>query len=319
MKNAIIENYFSVIIPLYNKRDYVVRAINSILAQSYTKYEIIVIDDGSTDGSLEEVESIKNSKIRVFHQSNAGVSVARNAGVRKSEHDYVVFLDADDVWLEGLLSELNILINRFPTAGIYGVNNYFEYANGKIIYENYNGLFNNKKIGIIKDYFGIFSKYGKSPFCNSGCCYPKHVFNEIGGYKAGVRLTEDSDLWCRIAFKYDIAYSAEPLITYHMETAGNTHHVFEPKDFEVSVTLNKALMSNSIKPNLVKSVKKLIAFQQLNLVKRAIISGYRLFAFKKLMNIDLFLNNPIKTTCLLLISLFPTKAVQTFKSLIVKR
>jgi glycosyltransferase involved in cell wall biosynthesis len=290
-----------------------------VLSQTYDRYEIIIVDDGSTDNGISKVERLNNTSIKIFRQENKGVSIARNVGVENSKYDYVVFLDADDVWLEGLLCELNILANKYPNAGILGVNNYFEYANGKTIYEKYDGLFGNQKSGLIRDYLEVFSKYSKSPFCNSGCCYPKQIFNEMGGYKEGIRLTEDSDLWCRIAFKYDIAYSSEPLITYYMQTEGNTHQVFEPKDFEVSVTLKTALRCNCINPNFVESVKRLVAFQQLNLVKRAIVAGFRLFAMRKLIDKNLFCHYPFKTSYLLIISIFPTKVVQTIKQLIVRQ
>jgi glycosyltransferase involved in cell wall biosynthesis len=317
MENETIDNFFSVIIPLYNKRDYVRRSINSALTQAYDNYEIIVVDDGSTDGSLEEVENIKDSKIRIIRQSNAGCSAARNAGVKNSKYSYIAFLDADDFWHPGLLNELNSLINRFPDAGIYGVNTVFEHANRARIFEKYDGLFQNDKSGIINNYFEIFSRYGRSPFCQSGCCYPKKIITEVGGYKEGIRLTEDSDIWCRIAFRYDIAYSTEPLVT-NCESAGNTALLFESRDFEVSITLQKALMSNMIKPELVKSANNLIALQQLYLVKRAIITGHPFFAMKKLMDRNLFSFYPLKASSLLIIAILPTRVVQTIRRLVAK-
>lgn len=319
MITNIKNNYYSVIIPLYNKGDYIIRAIKSVLSQSYDKFEIIVVDDGSTDDSAYKVENIKNSSIEIIRQENKGVSMARNVGVQNSKYDYVVFLDADDTWQEEFLQELNSLINKFPNAGIYGVNNYFEYPNGKVLCEKYDCMFKDQISGIIKDYFALFSKFGKSPFCNSGCCFPKQVFNEVGGYKKGIKLTEDSDLWCRIAIQYDIAYTSKPLVTYFLETDGSTHYVFEPKDFEVSRTLQYALKSNIIKSTHVNSIKKLIAFQQLNLIKRAILSGHRLFAMKKLMDKNLFLNYPFNTVCFLFISIIPTKIILTFKCIKAKQ
>ena len=107
-------NNFSVIIPLYNKRDYIVRAIESVLSQTYVRFEVIVVDDGSTDDGLWQVENLANSRLKIVRQRNMGVSSARNIGVENSEYDFVVFLDADDVWEMDLLAQLNTLINFRP-------------------------------------------------------------------------------------------------------------------------------------------------------------------------------------------------------------
>ena len=311
-------NNFSVIIPLFNKCNYIARAIESVLAQTYEQYEIIIVDDGSTDGGIFQIEHLKSSCLKIVTQKNMGVSKARNLGVEHSKYDFVVFLDADDVWNSSLLTELNVLVNSFPGAGIYGVNNYFVYSDGRKTYEKYNNLFGIYNFGIIRDYFDIFAKFGKSPFCNSGCCYPKIIFNGVGGYRVGIKLTEDSDLWCRIAFKHEIAYTSLPLITYYMDTTGNTHHVFEKRDFEVILTLKKALSENSIENSKVKSVKKLLAFQKLNFAKRAIYSGNHFFALKKLIDKDLFLHYPLKIPFLIVISFLPTNLVHVLRRIMSK-
>ncbi len=267
------EYEFSVVIPLYNKAEYIKRCIDSILYQTYTKFEIIIIDDGSNDKGTEIVNLISDPRVRLYCQENAGVSAARNKGVHFAKYGLVAFIDADDIWCKGFLKQVNFLVNKYPEAAIYATNNYFDFGNGRKQYENYNELFNGDKHGIIEDYFKLFAEKGKSPFSNSNYAIKKDIFTAIGGYKKGVRLTEDSDLWCRVAIKYPIAYSIEPLAVYDMNTTGNTHMMYYPDEYEVTKTLIQALRSNTIKKKHIKSVKKLIAFQKLNWVKRSILTN----------------------------------------------
>lgn len=297
--------FFSVIIPLYNKKDYIKRCLESVLNQSYENLEIIIINDGSTDKGEFVAEKFKSDNVTIVSQLNQGVSVARNTGVSLSRHDHVVFLDADDTWDKDFLLELTKLITKFPDAGIYGINHRYHYANGRVLSEEYNSLFNGNSSGIFVDYFKTFAELGKSPFSNSGCCYPKSVFEKVGGYKPSVKTTEDSDLWCRIALTFDVAFEVKSLATYYLETPNNTRNIIEFKDFQVSTTLQELIKSNNIPEKYILSVKRLIAFQQVSLVKRALLTGNRIFALKKIFDKRLLINYPITTVKLFFIILLP--------------
>jgi glycosyltransferase involved in cell wall biosynthesis len=302
--------YFSIIIPLYNKEKYIERCINSILSQSYNNYEIIVVNDGSTDQSYDLVEHYSDSRISIINQENKGVSVARNQGVNFSNYDYVTFIDADDTWEVNYLSELKKLINIFPNAGLYGVNYYFKYANGYQYFDKYNELFNGDISGLIPDFFLLFSKYGKSPFSNSSCCFPKNVFLEEGGYKEGVKLTEDSDLWCRIALKHSIAFSKKPLATYYVEIIENTGSLVQFSDFHVTQTLLKSINKNLVPKKFKNSVFELIVFQQLALVKKLILNGYKIEALKNLFKKNILKHRFFYFIFLLFIIFFPAKLIK---------
>ena len=107
--------YFSVIIPLYNKENFIENTIKSVLNQSFTDFELIVVDDCSTDRSLNIVKEIINNKIRIInHDLNSGLSSSRNTGITNSRGNYIAFLDADDLWKETFLEEILNLINEFP-------------------------------------------------------------------------------------------------------------------------------------------------------------------------------------------------------------
>ena len=110
---------FSVIIPLYNKAPYVTKAINSVLSQTFTDYELIIMDDGSTDGSFDvALKSIEGQiGCHIYRQANGGVSVARNNAVALSQGEYLCFLDADDWWEPTFLAEMNQFAVNYPKAG----------------------------------------------------------------------------------------------------------------------------------------------------------------------------------------------------------
>ncbi len=309
-----MNNSFTVIIPLYNKEPYIKRALETVLNQTYDNFEMIIIDDGSTDEGVRIVSSIQDTRIKVFSQINSGVSAARNRGALLAKNQYLAFLDADDTWEPNFLQEISNLIDEFPYAGIYATNNKFIYPSGKVMLESFSDLFNGNNIGIIEDYFGLFAKIQKSPFSNSNLCIPKKIYDEFGGYKEGVKLTEDSDLWCRIALKYDIAYNIRPLANYFMALEGSTHSIFEPKEFQVALTLKDSISQNQVKKELISSVKKLISFQNLSLVKRAILSGEKMFVIRKIFNYAMWISYP-KDSIICLVSLFlPSKLFTYFRT-----
>ncbi len=118
----------SVVIPLYNKEKSVVATLQSVLAQTYRDYEVIIVDDGSTDQSLrvvheyiQNLDSKKRKRFTLISQLNYGVSAARNAGILAAKGEYVTFLDADDLWTIDYLETLVTLIKDFPNAGLYAI------------------------------------------------------------------------------------------------------------------------------------------------------------------------------------------------------
>ena len=115
--------FFSVVIPLYNKQDYIEATLKSVLNQTFQDFEIIIIDDGSTDNSLEKLSKLKDTRTTIIKQKNAGVSVARNKGIDLAKAKHIALLDADDLWYSNHLEELKRQILCFPDAGLY-CNNY---------------------------------------------------------------------------------------------------------------------------------------------------------------------------------------------------
>lgn len=223
---------FSVIIPLYNKAPYVAKAIGSVLSQTFTDYELIVMDDGSTDGSfdvaLKVVEGQKDC--RVYKQANGGVSVARNNAVTLSKGEYLCFLDADDWWEPTFLEEMDKFVAEFPEAGVYGTN--YTIVNETRHKTRVASV--GVELGFEKGYINYCQVYAKTmymPLWTGAVCIPRSVFDEMQGFPQGIKLGEDFLLWIRIALKYDVAFLNKPLSNYNQDVDGlnrGVGHLHQP-------------------------------------------------------------------------------------------
>ncbi|WP_159435682.1 glycosyltransferase family 2 protein [Salimicrobium salexigens] len=203
------------VIPLYNKEKHIKRAVDSVLKQTHSDFEIIVVDDGSIDSSVEEISSIKNCKLQVIQQKNAGVSVARNKGVSKANFDFIAFLDADDEWKPEFLETINRLINLFPMNGAYATSYEVIKGDGRSVPSTKNNSFRSGWEGIVGSYF---KESIKAPLISaSSVVIPKEVFNKLGGFPLGITRGEDLDMWCKIALNYNIVFSNKLLAKYHKD------------------------------------------------------------------------------------------------------
>lgn len=216
---------FSVIIPLYNKVQYVERAILSVLAQTYTDYELIIVDDGSTDGSANAVAQMEenNQQLSLLQkcgrflfvkQQNKGSGAARNNGAKISKGDYLCFLDADDWWADCFLEGINGLINDFPEAGAYGTAYYYyKNAHGRILdYALPKGF----KAGYI-NYFCCYADSMQMPLWTGAVAIQNNVFVEFCGFSEMLTLGEDFYLWIHLALKYKVAFLNKPLSYYFQD------------------------------------------------------------------------------------------------------
>ena|SRR5690554_466391 len=198
--------FFSIIIPLFNKENFITDTIYSALNQDFKDFEIIVINDGSTDHSLEKVNTIQDSRIKVFTIKNMGVSAARNFGCKQANSEYLVFLDADDLWEKTHLSNLKKLLQTFPKCGLYATA-YSKKQNNKTLKIKYHQIPDSKNwMGIIPDYFEA-SRYNSIAW-TSAVMVPKTIFENFNGFDENITLGagEDTDLWIRIALEHPVAF-----------------------------------------------------------------------------------------------------------------
>lgn len=239
---------FSVVIPLFNKAPYLQRALDSVYAQSCLAEEIIVVNDGSTDGGELIAKAQRDPRVRVIDQPHQGVSVARNAGIAAASQPYVAFLDADDEWRTGFLSEIERMIGLFPGAGLYGTG-YETSAAGRDARRH--GIRSceirtDQGIGALRsgrraeavcgpvDFFRVWKR--RHVLHTSSMVVPKEKAQEVGGFPVGVTICEDHEFWTRLALSYSVVLSSSILTRYHVDVPGQAAEYWQKgykENFEI--------------------------------------------------------------------------------------
>lgn len=206
------------IIPLFNKADTIARTIDSVLAQARRPKEIIVVDDGSTDGSAEIVESRYGGVINLVRQANAGPGAARNAGAALATASNLAFLDADDEWRPAFVQEAEIALDRNPRAAAYVCG----YDAGAFADVRPNKVPLLGKDGMSEpplDADGPTLKMHVDALHSSCIVVRRDIFSDLGGYYARERCLfgEDSYLWLGLLIRYPIYWDPRPLVDFHVE------------------------------------------------------------------------------------------------------
>jgi len=265
--------FFSVIIPLYNKENYIEETLKSILNQTFQDFEIIIVEDCSTDNSKQKAESIISEKIRIIqHKNNKGLSASRNTGIQNSNSDFLAFLDADDIWHKNYLGKVHELIQGFPQAHLFATN-YLEVYSKKVAVSPSSNLKDFSKNGIVLDFFE--SNLHQNIYCPSSLCVKKGVFEKIGGYNAMINYGEDVDFNIRANSSFQLAYSNSALVNNIM---------FSENKITNSSLKNKIITNFDLYEPLAKTNKSLKKYLDINRYMMA--SNYKkqkdLINFKKL-------------------------------------
>ncbi|MCF8383427.1 MAG: glycosyltransferase family 2 protein [Chlorobium sp.] len=208
----------SIVIPLYNKKDTVARALQSVLMQTYSPREIIVVNDGSSDGSESVVRTMDIACLRLVEQDNAGVSAARNHGWRVARCEWVAFLDADDEWNPDFLGTIAALHEGFPDHEVFATA-YFagDYqGNRRPIILNRVPFLGER--GVLENYFEV-AACSDPPLWSSAICIRRDALHEIGGFPLNVKSGEDLLTWARLAARKPPVYSTKPLAVFWQEKA----------------------------------------------------------------------------------------------------
>lgn len=203
----------SIIIPLYNKENYILQCIDSIINQSYNNFEIVIVDDGSTDKSIEKVKSVVDHRIKIVSKKNGGVSSARNEGIKNAIGNWILFLDADDKLEDNALQHFIESINLYPNIKIFVSNFYIISNNKKIPYSN-----RKKKKQIenpLKEiwYQNIYARPGNT-------LINKDIFVNYGGYIQNMKYNEDYEFSLRLLSYYKIVYIPEITMSYIKNESG---------------------------------------------------------------------------------------------------
>lgn len=207
---------FSIIIPLYNKEKEIRQTLESVLLQSFHDFEVIVINDGSIDGSETIVKSFSDNRIKLITTANQGVSKARNLGLGKTTGQLIAFLDADDYWYPNHLEDLFQLYQQFPEAGLLATNYELYFGENSIIQPTFEAIPTSNWNGIVPDFFKSSMRYRLA--WTSAVAVPKKVLVQIGNFDESITLGagEDTDMWIRIAIAFPVAFTTTKSARYNM-------------------------------------------------------------------------------------------------------
>ena len=241
--------HVSVIIPTYNRKHTLKRAIQSVYIQSLPPFEIIVVDDGSNDGTKEWVKQ-KYPDIKYIYQKNSGVSSARNKGIKIARGDWIALLDSDDEWLP---NKLNEQINRIKLN-----------LDVKILHSNEIWIRNGVRVNQMKKHkkFGgyIFEKcLDMCRISPSSVMLKKAIFNDIGTFDESLKVCEDYDLWLRITSKYPVCFLDIPLIKKYGGHSDQLSKAHDGIEFYRIQSLQKILESKILsKPQTLLAINMMV-------------------------------------------------------------
>lgn len=298
--------YFSVVIPLYNKQNYIAATLQSVLAQTFTDFEVIIVNDVSTDNSVAVAQSVNDTRIHIInHEKNRGLSASRNTGIVNTSAAYVAFLDADDIWKPEFLESIHQLINDYPEADLFGTN-YDEIHPGGITIHHFVSI----KTGIITDFFR--KELNQHIYCFSSFCVRKKAFEKIGLFSENITMGEDVDFNVRANLICKLAYCDKAMaeITMHSENQ-ITHSTLSDKTIIDHEYYEKANPYNT-------DLKKYLDFHRYTMAKR-----YKLdknpAAYKKLAKSITLNNLNYKQIILLYSPVFVLKLIKKIKAKLIQK
>lgn len=214
--------YFSVIITVYNKAEYIKNTINSVLNQTYKDFEIIIVNDGSTDSSEGIIKTINDQRIKLITIENQGVSNARNIGINEASANYLALLDGDDSWETTYLQFMYDAICNFPNIKIFTAGLAQRYES-KIVPVNYS--FNQKGLYGTYNYFEASKAY--SLIHSSSIVFNKSVLAKTGLFDTSIVSGQDTDMWIRFGLYFDIVFINKQLANYNFYASSLSNTTFE--------------------------------------------------------------------------------------------
>jgi len=263
----------SVVIPLYNKAPYFKRTLESIQAQTFPDYEVIVVDDGSTDDGARLVDALRDPRFRLIVRENGGPGRARNRGLREASGQYVAFLDADDEWLPGFLATSIRLMEQHESGVAAVCLGYFEYPSGQSMEPLW------RRRGLVPGVCRLAPESAPG-WAVSLLAYMSpwstllntDVVRRWGGFfdRRKCLYAEDSFLWLKILLNERVCVSLEPLVCYHREASALTNNLGGPRPIEPFLTDPEEIIA-TCPPELSELLARILAYRAL---KTACMLGY---------------------------------------------
>jgi glycosyltransferase involved in cell wall biosynthesis len=260
----------SVLIPVYNKAPYLRRAVDSVLTQTFADLEIVLVDDGSTDGSLDAARSFTDPRVRVIAQANAGAGAARNRAIREARAPMLALLDGDDEWAPTFLEAMMALAAEYPRAGLYCGPYVFVEPGGVRVEPRWVDV---PARGLLPSYFRSVAM-GDQVATATSVCVPRAVFEALGVFETD-RLGEDQDMWARIALAYPVAaINGPPLAIYFRNAQGRVMHTSAPDaEQPYSRALQRQLDADTVPAPMREDVKLYIEKGLITLVSLNLRAG----------------------------------------------
>jgi glycosyltransferase involved in cell wall biosynthesis len=252
----------TVVIPLHNKSSHIIQTLNSVFNQLSLPDEVIVVDDGSTDDGPALVKQGFGEQVVMIQQKNAGVSEARNVGIRTASHPYVCLLDADDEWLPEYLFEIRELIVDFPQAVFYSARRFFRDENGKSL---------PAALGVDKDFRGLIADFplmfskGYGLISSSSVCLKKEIFDAGLCFPEGETHGEDLYYWLQFGMSGQLAFTAKPLVQVNLNTENRSNTLKGVMPYHIRWFLENRHVIQA--HPLAKSVRKFI-------IQNAVVATY---------------------------------------------
>jgi len=226
----------SVVIPTYNRKAMLTRAVNSVLGQTYSRLELIVVDDGSTDGTEEHLEGFRTDcRFNYYYQENRGQSVARNFGISQAKGEIIAFLDSDNYWKEGKLQLQLAFWNEHKDFDILYSDGIAINLIGNVIADN--EPTKNRPSGKI-----IKTLMTWNCVTNNTVLVQRKCFEEMGGFNESLRIAEDYELWLRFATRYSFLYHPEKVTYYCCE--GERLSAQEERNIAINIQIMESFRRN---------------------------------------------------------------------------
>lgn len=227
-------NKISIVIPLYNKEKQIEGTLKSVLSQTFSDFEIVIVDDGSTDHSADVVEGINDPRIRLIRQINSGVSAARNRGIEEAKYELIALLDGDDEWKPNYLETQVELVRKYPQCDVFCCNYEFRDSKYHVTSTTIRKLKFSGSDGLLENYFEVAS-CSHPPISSISIVVRKSAIQAVGGFPVGIKSGEDLLTWAKLAVRFQIAYSTKPVavVVFDERVFNNdqTNRMPEQEDF----------------------------------------------------------------------------------------
>lgn len=260
---------FSIVIPLYNKAHYISRAINSVLSQTIQDFEIIVIDDGSTDDGAAIVRNFSDERIHLIQQKNEGISSARNLGIQTAKAELIAFLDADDEWCPCFLEKIDYLVRKYPECIMFAT----AYSSQNAVEKE---IRNPTCSDSENDYVihNLFTTYLASyPFTTSSVCVRKQPTLKMGGFPK-ITIAEDIFAWLKLSTIGCIAYSKSVLSIYYRGTDTSVlQNRSQQQELDAVEFLNNWLEEGTIPEHLKPGARELLLKKSIDYAQACLERG----------------------------------------------